>query len=125
MLEIFTTYPLLTVLIIVVVIWLIKNHIVASHDEVADLKENIIKSLKDGKCFVTPDELGQAKTEVKTDIENRFLTLAAFAEFKSGIDNQFKTVFHRFDEGTEQFKEVNRGINDIKNYLLKQKRGNE
>lgn len=125
MLEIFTTYPLLTILIIVVVIWLIKNHIVASHDEVTDLKENIIKSLKDGKCFVTPDELGQAKTEVKTDIENRFLTLAAFAEFKSGIDNQFKTVFHRFDEGTEQFKEVNRGINDIKNYLLKQKRGNE
>lgn len=125
MLEIFTTYPLLTVLIIAVVIWLIKSHIVASHDEVADLKENIIKSLKDGKCFVTPDELGQAKTEVKTDIENRFLTLAAFAEFKSGIDNQFKTVFHRFDEGTEQFKEVNRGINDIKNYLLKQKRGNE
>ena len=90
MLEIFTTYPLLTVLIIAVVIWLIKNHIVASHDEVTDLKENIIKSLKDGKCFVTPDELGQAKTEVKTDIENRFLTLAAFAEFKSGIDNQFK-----------------------------------
>lgn len=125
MLEIFTTYPLLTVLIIAVVIWLIKNHIVASHDEVTDLKENIIKSLKDGKCFVTPDELGQAKTEVKTDIENRFLTLAAFAEFKNGIDNQFKTVFHRFDEGTEQFKEVNRGINDIKNYLLKQKRGNE
>lgn len=125
MLGLFTTYPLLTVLIIAVVIWLIKNHIVASHDEVTDLKENIIKSLKDGKCFVTPDELGQAKTEVKTDIENRFLTLAAFAEFKSGIDNQFKTVFRRFDEGTEQFKEVNRGINDIKNYLLKQKRGNE
>lgn len=125
MLELFTTYPLLTILIIVVVFWLVKSHIVASHDEVTDLKENIIKSLKDGKCFVTPDELGQAKTEVKTDIENRFLTLEAFAEFKNGIDNQFKTVFHRFDEGTEQFKEVNRGINDIKNYLLKQKRGNE
>lgn len=125
MLEIFTTYPLLTILIIAIVVWLVKSHVVASHDEVTDLKENIIKQLKDGKCFVTPEELGTAKTEVKTDIENRFLTLAAFAEFKNGIDNQFKTVFHRFDEGTEQFKEVNRGISDIKNYLLKQKRGNE
>ena len=96
MLEIITNYPLIVWIIVFVVIFLVKNHILASHDEVTNL--------------------------IRRDIKADFLSLAVFNEFKNGIDRQFKTVFTRFDEGTEQMKELHHGINDIKNYLLEEKR---
>lgn len=122
MLEIITTYPLLTIFIVGVVIWLVKNHFLASHDEVKDLKTEIITQLKKDKVFVTPEQLSNCENLIRRDVKQDFLSLAVFNEFKTGIDNQFKTVFTRFDEGTAQFKELSRGINDIKNFLLKEKR---
>lgn len=122
MFEIITTYPLLTIIIVGVVILLVKNHFLASHDEVKDLKSEIIAQLKEDKVFVTPEQLSSTENLIRRDVKQDFLSLAVFNEFKTGIDNQFKTVFTRFDEGTAQFKELSRGINDIKNFLLKEKR---
>lgn len=102
------------------VVWfLIKSRIIITALDLAKLKTKIIDELKKDKVFVTPQELSDASGKIKKDAEDRFLTLAAFNEFKTGIDNQFKSVFKRFDEGTAQFKAIFKGIDDIKNYLMK------
>ena len=95
------------------VVWfLIKNHIIITVLDLAKLKTKIIDELKKDKVFVTPQELSDASKEIKKDVETRFLTLAAFNEFKIGIDNQFKLVF-------KQFEALSRGVNDIKDILIK------
>lgn len=122
MLEIITNYPLIVWIIVFVVIFLVKNHILASHDEVANLKKQIIEDLKKDKTFVTNEQLSNCEKLIRRDVKADFLSLAVFNEFKTGIDRQFKTIFTRFDEGTAQMKELQHGINDIKKYLLEEKR---
>lgn len=122
MLEIVKNYPLLAWVIVFIVFFLVKNHILASRDDVQNLKEQIISELKKNKTFVTQEELSDCEDSIRRDVKADFLSLAVFNEFKTGIDRQFKNVFTRFDEGSKQFKELNRGINDIKDYLLEEKR---
>lgn len=122
MLEIVKNYPLIAWIIVFVVFFLVKNHILVSKDDVQNLKEQIINELKKNKTFVTQNELSECEDSIRRDVKADFLSLAVFNEFKTGIDRQFKNVFTRFDEGSKQFKELNRGINDIKDYLLEEKR---
>ncbi len=102
------------------VVWfVIKNHIVATPMDVEKVKSDIISKLKKEKTFITPEDLNHTANEIKGEVETRFLTLAAFNEFKNGIDKQFEAVFKRFDEGTAQFRSLFRGMDDIKNLLIK------
>ena len=122
MFELFKDYPLIVGIIVGVIVFLVKNHILPSNDDVKEIKKQIIKELKEGKIFATPTELTECKDSILNSVKADFLSLAVFNEFKVGIDRQFKNVFYRFDEGSNQFKELNKGINDIKNYLLAEKR---
>ena len=122
MFELFKDYPLIVGIIVGVIVFLEKNHILPSNDDVKEIKKQIIKELKEGKIFATPAELTECKDSILNSVKADFLSLAVFNEFKVGIDRQFKNVFYRFDEGSNQFKELNKGINDIKNYLLAEKR---
>lgn len=122
MLEVAMNYPLIVLVVVVVLFWLVKNHILASHDEVKDSKDEIIKSLIKSKTFVTPEELNAREEKIRNDVKTEFLSLAVFNEFKSGIDKQFVRVNERFDENRDSFKEVFKGIDDIKNYLLEMKK---
>lgn len=122
MLDIVTNYPLVAWIIVFVVFFLVKNHFLASRDDVTKIKEQIINELKENKTFVTQNELSNCEDSIRRDVKADFLSLAVFNEFKTGIDRQFKNVFTRFDEGSIQFKELSRGINDIKDYLLEEKR---
>ena len=119
MFDLIKTYPLLTVFIIGFVALLIKNHILATPLDIKEAKKALIKELKEGEIFVTHDELNKMKETIRSDYEARFLSLAVFSKFKEGLDNQFKTVFQKFDENKEQFSELFRGINDIKNILIR------
>ena len=98
---------------------LIKNHILATPLDIKEAKKALIKELKEGEVFVTHEELNKMKESIRSDYEARFLSLAVFTQFKEGLDNQFKTVFQKFDENKEQFSELFRGINDIKNILIR------
>lgn len=118
MLEIVTNYPLLIMIIVFVIVWFVKNHILASHDDITALKQEIIEELKKEKVFVTPAQLSSCENLIRRDVKADFLSLAVFNEFKVGIDKQFKTVFGRFDDGAIQMRELGKGIDDIKNYLL-------
>lgn len=124
--EFVRTHPLSIVLGIGFVWWLFKNHIFATPRDLKDNKSQceteIINKLKEQKIFVTPEQLTEAVNSVKSDVERRFLTVEVFKEFRRNIDNQFKTVFTRFDEGTQQMKELFHGINEIKSYLMKEKK---
>ncbi len=122
MLDIILNYPLIVLIIIVVLIWLVKNHFLPSNDDVNGLKDEIIKQLIKNKTFVTPDELSSRENKIRNDIKTDFLSLAVFNEFKSGIDKQFARINERFDEGRDSFRELFKGINDIKNYLLEMKK---
>lgn len=122
MLDIILNYPLIVLIVIVVLIWLVKNHFLPSNDDVNGLKEEIIKQLIKNKTFVTPDELSSRENNIRNDIKTDFLSLAVFNEFKSGIDKQFARINERFDEGRDSFRELFKGINDIKNYLLEMKK---
>lgn len=119
--ELFINYPIVTLMLVFGLAFLLKNHIFATPLDVEKVKKEIVDGLKKDSTFVTPAELAYAKTEIKKDVEDHYLAIAVFKEFKRGIDSQFETVFKRFDEGTGQFKELFRGINDIKNYLMKEK----
>ena len=119
MFDLIKTYPLLTVFIIWFVALLIKNHILATPLDIKEAKKALIKELKEGEVFVTHEELNKMKETIRSDYEARFLSLAVFSQFKEGLDNQFKTVFQKFDENKEQFSELFRGINDIKNILIR------
>lgn len=119
MFDLIKTYPLLTVFIICFVALLIKNHILATPLDIKEAKKALIKELKEGEIFVTHDELNKMKETIRSDYEARFLSLAVFSQFKEGLDNQFKTVFQKFDENKEQFSELFRGINEIKNILIR------
>lgn len=119
MFDLIKTYPLLTIFIIWFVALLIKNHILATPLDIKEAKKALIKELKEGEIFVTHDELNKMKETIRSDYEARFLSLAVFSQFKEGLDNQFKTVFQKFDENKEQFSELFRGINDIKNILIR------
>ncbi len=119
MFDLIKTYPLLTIFIIWFVALLIKNHILATPLDIKEAKKALIKELKEGEVFVTHDELNKMKETIRSDYEARFLSLAVFSQFKEGLDNQFKTVFQKFDENKEQFSELFRGINDIKNILIR------
>lgn len=124
--EFVRTHPLSVVLGIGFAWWLFKNHIFATPRDLKDNKSQceteIINKLKEQKIFVTPEQLTEAVNSVKSDVERRFLTVEVFKEFRRNIDNQFKTVFTRFDEGTQQMKELFHGINEIKSYLMKEKK---
>lgn len=122
MFEIITNYPMASAVAFCVIIFLIRNKVIATNIDLVKLKESIIKDLKKEGTFVTTTTLGETEKNILNHIENKFLSMAVFNEFKSGIDRQFKTVFQRFDEGTEQFRELSRGINEIKNYLLEGKK---
>ena len=122
MLDIILNYPLIVLIVIAVLIWLVKNHFLPSNDDVNGLKEEIIKQLIKNKTFVTPDELSSRENNIRNDIKTDFLSLAVFNEFKSGIDKQFARINERFDEGRDSFRELFKGINDIKNYLLEMKK---
>lgn len=122
MLDIILNYPLTVLIVIVVLIWLVKNHFLPSNDDVNGLKDEIIKQLIKNKTFVTPDELSSRENKIRNDIKTDFLSLAVFNEFKSGIDKQFARINERFDEGRDSFRELFKGINDIKNYLLEMKK---
>lgn len=122
MLDIILNYPLIVLIVIVVLIWLVKNHFLPSNDDVNGLKDEIIKQLIKNKTFVTPDELSSRENKIRNDIKTDFLSLAVFNEFKSGIDKQFARINERFDEGRDSFRELFKGINDIKNYLLEMKK---
>ena len=87
--------------------------------DVKKAQDEVIQQLKKDKTFVTHEELSNASDKIKKEVEDRFLTLAVFNEFKAGIDKQFETVFKRFDEGNQNFKEIFRGINEIKTFLIK------
>ena len=119
MFDLIKSYPLLTVFIIGFVALLIKNHILATPLDIKEAKKALIKELKEGEIFVTHDELNKMKETIRSDYEARFLSLAVFSQFKEGLDNQFKTVFQKFDENKEQVSELFRGINDIKNILIR------
>ena len=122
MLDIILNYPLIVLSVIVVFSWIVKNHFLPSNDDVNGLKEEIIKQLIKNKTFVTPDELSSRENNIRNDIKTDFLSLAVFNEFKSGIDKQFARINERFDEGRDSFRELFKGINDIKNYLLEMKK---
>lgn len=122
MLDIILNYPLIVLIVVVVLIWFVKNHFLPSNDDVNGLKDEIIKQLIKNKTFVTPDELSSRENKIKNDIKTDFLSLAVFNEFKSGIDKQFARINERFDEGRDSFRELFKGINDIKNYLLEMKK---
>lgn len=122
MLDIILNYPLIVLIVVVVLIWLVKNHFLPSNDDVNGLKDEIIKQLIKNKTFVTPDELSSRENKIRNDIKTDFLSLAVFNEFKSGIDKQFARINERFDEGRDSFRELFKGINDIKNYLLEMKK---
>lgn len=118
MLDFAQSYPLVTISIFVIIALLIKNHILATPFDIKEAKKALIKELKEGEVFVTHEELNKAKEIIRNDYEARFLSLAVFGEFKQGLDNQFKTVFQKFDENKEQFSELFRSINEIKNILI-------
>ena len=118
MFDLIKSYPLLTVFIIGFVALLIKNHILATPLDINKAKKDLLKELGESGVFVTHDELNKMKETIRSDYEARFLSLAVFSQFKEGLDNQFKTVFQKFDENKEQFSELFRGINDIKNILI-------
>lgn len=119
MFDFITKNPLIAVFVVSVVWFLIKNHIVATPLDLEKVKSEVVEKLKEEKTFITPEELNKTSEKIKREVETRFLTLAVFNEFKNGIDNQFKAVFKRFDEGTAQFKTLFRGVDDIKNILIK------
>lgn len=119
MTNIITENPYWVIFAAMVAWFLIKNHIIITSLDLEKFKSKIIEELKKQKVFVTPQELSDASKEIKNDVETRFLTLAVFNEFKNGIDNQFKTVFKRFDEGTKQFESLFSKVDDIKNLLIK------
>lgn len=119
MFDLIKSYPLLTIFILGFVVLLIKNRILATPLDIKEAKKALIKELKEGEIFVTHDELNKMKETIRSDYEARFLSLAVFSQFKEGLDNQFKTVFQKFDENKEQFSELFRGINDIKNILIR------
>lgn len=122
MFEIITTYPVGFAIVIVVIIFLIKSKVLATNIDLVKLKESIIEDLKKQDVFVTPHKLSEIEKQIRADLKNEYLSLAVFKEFKMGIDRQFKTIFIRFDEGKEQFHELARGINEIKNYLLEERK---
>ena len=119
MFDLIKTYPLLTIFIIGFVALLIKNHILATPLDINKAKKDLLKELGESGVFVTHDELNKMKETIRSDYEARFLSLAVFSQFKEGLDNQFKTVFQKFDENKEQFSELFRGINEIKNILIR------
>lgn len=119
MLEIITSYPVFVILAIFFIVYLIKNHVLTTPFDVKKAQDEVIQQLKKDKTFVTHEELSNASDKIKKEVEDRFLTLAVFNEFKAGIDKQFETVLKRFDEGNQNFKEIFRGINEIKTFLIK------
>lgn len=119
MLEIIHTYPIFVILGVLFIVALVKNHILSTPFDIKKAQDEVIQQLKKDKTFVTHEELSKASDKIKKEVEDRFLTLAVFNEFKAGIDKQFETVFKRFDEGNQNFKEIFRGINEIKTFLIK------
>ena len=119
MFEIITSYPVFVILAIFFIVYLIKSHVLTTPFDVKKAQDEVIQQLKKDKTFVTHEELSNASDKIKKEVEDRFLTLAVFNEFKAGIDKQFETVFKRFDEGNQNFKEIFRGINEIKTFLIK------
>ena len=119
MFEIITSYPVFVILAIFFIVYLFKNHVLTTPFDVKKAQDEVIQQLKKVKSFVTHEELSNASDKIKKEVEDRFLTLAVFNEFKAGIDKQFETVFKRFDEGNQNFKEIFRGINEIKTFLIK------
>ena len=65
MLEIVTNYPLLIMIIVFVIIWFVKNHILASHDDIASLKQEIIDRLSK-----LQNEMKDMEDSVKSDVED-------------------------------------------------------
>lgn len=105
--------------------WVFKNHIFATPKDLIDnkttCKNEIKEALKSEKVFVTPEELQQAIQSVRTDVERRFLSVEVFKEFRRSIENQFKTVFARFDDGSKQMERLGESIDEIKNFLMREK----
>lgn len=119
-------HPIGVILVGWVVYAIFKNHIFATPRDLKDNKSQceaaIIEKLKRDNIFVTPEQLTSAVNSVKSDVDRRFLTVEVFKEFRRNMDNQFKTVFSRFDEGTQQMKELFHGVNEIKSFLMKEKK---
>ncbi len=76
------------------------------------------------KIFVTPGQFQEELKEIEVkneerykniikDVENKFLSLAAFHEFEKRIEDHFKTSDLRFAETTKWLQSIDSKINKL------------
>lgn len=115
-------HPKESLLIAGIIFWLIDKKFIASGKDIKDLKEKIIHKLKNDKVFITNEDLTLFDRNMKTYVDNKFVSLAVFNEFKTGIDKQFNNLNKRLDEGTGCFKTVFERLDSIKDILIEREK---
>ncbi len=71
----------------------------------------VIVFLFKNRLFVTPEQLEKRSAAILKEVEERFVTLLQYSEFKAFVST-------RFDEGARRFDHLDKGIDDIKNCLV-------
>lgn len=69
----------------------------------------VVVFLLKNKIFVTPEQLAKNTKEITKDVEKRFLTLLEFNEYKKRIDDNNKALSDRLDKiesGIEHITEI-------------------
>lgn len=69
----------------------------------------VVVFLLKNKIFVTPEQLANKADKITKDVEKRFLTLLEFNEYKKRIDDNNKALSDRLDKiesGIEHITEI-------------------
>lgn len=70
------------------------------------------------KFFVTPEQLQIERRALMKEVENRFLSLVAFREFEKRIDDNFRGIKERLDDGSARFDKVDITLEHITDMLI-------
>lgn len=101
--------------LLIVVLFLLKNRIFITPEQLNKALED-----KKNKCkedcealYVTKEEMQKERTLLLQEVEQKFLSLAAFREFEKRIDSKFVDTSRRFDK-------IDDNLEHIKDLLIKQ-----
>ena len=86
-------------------------------DDVIEAKQEELDKHLNG--YVTKEQMQIERKELMNEVEQKFLTLAAFREFEKHLEENFGTINRRFSDSARRFDKLDVALEHITDLLIK------
>ena len=87
-------------------------------NELKNFNNTIDKKLEN---YTTREDMQIERKELLGEVEQKFLTLAAFREFEKRMEKNFETIDRRLSDSSKRFDKLDKALEHITDLLIQQR----